>query len=59
MLKILTVCDQQDSIRLGKILTYTVSLFKKIYRSINVNTEIVNIFRNRARAAFLILATVV
>jgi hypothetical protein len=55
MLKILTIHDQQDSIGVGKILTDTVSLFKKNCRSINVNIEIVPIFRNRARAMLLLV----
>jgi hypothetical protein len=53
------VHDQQDSIGVGKILTYTVSLFKKICRSINVNIEIVHIFRNHTGATYPILAMVV
>jgi hypothetical protein len=56
MLKILILHDQQDSIGVGKILTYTV---KKNCRRINVNIEIVDIFHNHARATFPILAMVV
>jgi hypothetical protein len=61
MLKILTIHDQQDSIGIDKILTYTVSLFKKFCRSINtnVNTEIIQIFHNHARATYPILATAI